>query len=67
MDEKFLAFLVEIVKAGSAWSKNVIWLETYHVMKETSELIHFTLNLNVWTRVLLEEAIVIVDLGLERV
>jgi hypothetical protein len=34
-------------------------------MQETSEFVHLTLDLNVWSRILLEKGVVLIDLGLQ--
>ena len=55
------------MKSWLAWCEDVVRLEADNIVKETAELIDFTLNLNVWARVLLEEGVVLVDLHFQQI
>lgn len=62
MHIQLLGLFIEVVKSGTTWSENVVRLEADYIMKESSELVNLTLHLDVWSRVFLEEGVVLMDL-----
>ncbi len=55
MDVKLLRVFIEIVQSWPAWSQDIVRLKADHVVEEASEFVNLALDLDVWSRVLLEE------------
>ena len=55
MDVKLLGVFIEIVQPWPAWRQDIVRLEADHVVEEAAEFVNLTLDLDVWSRVLLEE------------
>lgn len=67
MNEQLSSLFIEVVKSRLTWRKDVVWIKADNIVKESSELVDLAFDLDVWSRVLLEEAIVLMDLLLKLV
>mmetsp|Transcript_38873 Transcript_38873/g.37212 ORF Transcript_38873/g.37212 Transcript_38873/m.37212 type:complete len:274 (-) Transcript_38873:199-1020(-) len=65
VDVEVLATVIEVVKSEFGLRKDEIRFEADDIMEEASELVHFALHLNAGSGVLLEEGVVLADLGLQ--
>lgn len=65
MDIELLGLFIKIVKSGSAWGQDIVRLETDDIVQEPAEFVNLTLHLDIGARVFLEEAVVLLDLGLQ--
>ncbi len=65
MNIELFSLFIKVVQAGSAWGKDVVRLEADHIMQETAELVDLTFHLDIGARVLLKEAVMLLNLGLQ--
>ena len=65
MNVKLLGVFIEIVQPGPAWRQDIVRLEADHVVEEAAEFVNLALDLDVGSRVLLEEGVVLIDLHLK--
>jgi hypothetical protein len=64
MNVEFPTLLIKVVQPWSHWCQDIVRFEANHIMQETSELVNLTFDLNVWSRVFLEERIVLIYFAL---
>lgn len=65
MNVKLLGVFIEIVQPWPAWRQDIVRLEADHVVEEAAEFVNLALDLDVGSRVLLEEGVVLIDLHLK--
>jgi hypothetical protein len=62
---ELFSLLIKVVQTGSARGKYVVRLKADHIMQETAELVDLTFHLDIGARVLLKEAVMLLNLSLQ--